>query len=152
MRVWIVRPGRNGTRPSLVSLLTGFRPLYDAADMITCHFGRIHDLPKINGAMVEFGMPKLKPIEMLDTKVDFLRHGQHMSASQESLAGMFGLAESKVHLTHDDWRRANRFEPEALKKVEARVVGDVIQHMALRRELLKRALLGAPRAWPPRPH
>jgi len=144
MRVWLVRPGVLGTRPSLVALLKGFRPMYDAADMVTCHFGRVHDLPKINGAMIEFGLPLIS-----DTKLDFMRHGQHMSGGQEGLCGMLGLPEAKVHLSHDDWRRANRFEPAALKKIEARVVGDVVQHMALRRKLVERGLLGPPKVWRP---
>jgi hypothetical protein len=47
------------------------------------------------------------------------------------------------------WRTSNRLAPEGLRATEKRVVGDVVDHMRLRPELLKRNLLKPPRIWHP---
>jgi len=54
-----------------------------------------------------------------------------------------------VNLGQTDWREANRLTPEGIDKTRRRCVGDVKQHIALRRELLKRDWLKAPRVWRP---
>lgn len=135
-------------REEPIDMLKWFATLYDAADIVTGHFIRKHDLPIINGAMLEYGLPPLKPKTSCDTKLD-LRVASGVSKSQESLSAMLGLEAPKVHMTQADWREANRLTPEGLAKTEARVVGDVKQHMQLRLALAKRGMLKPMKVWRP---
>lgn len=126
-----------------------FRAAYDEADMVTGHYIRLHDLPIINGSLVEDGGLPLAPKLTCDTKLDLVKKGPVFSASQENLCAMFGLPAPKVHMNTVMWREANRLTPEGLELTRKRAVGDVLQHMALRRELVKRDLLSPPRVWRP---
>jgi hypothetical protein len=132
------------------TMLGAFRVLYEQADVLTGHYIRAHDLPILNGAMIEFGFPPLSPKLTIDTKIDLLRF-KDISKSQESLAGMLGIDAPKITMTQTDWRMANRLEPEGLKRTRERVTGDVIQHKQMYAELVKRGLLGPPKLWTPQP-
>jgi hypothetical protein len=126
------------------TMLEGFVELYNRADMVTGHYIRRHDLPIINGALMEFGMAPLGTKLTSDTKLDLVRR-KDLSASQESLSAMLGLKAPKVHMTQNDWRLANRLE--RLDLTRNRVVGDIRQHKELRAALLKAGLLGRPKLW-----
>jgi len=141
MRCWLL--GRH----TGVAMLEGFRAMYDAADMVTGHYIRMHDLPIINGSMIENGLPCLADKMTCDTKLDLARKGSVVSASQENLCQMFDLPQPKIHMNATLWRKANRLTPEGLALTEQRVVGDVIQHMALRKALNERGLLRSPKVW-----
>jgi hypothetical protein len=132
-----------------VAMLEGFRKMYDAADMVTGHYIRMHDLPIISGAMVELGLEPLGAKLTCDTKLDLVKKGPVFSASQENLCSMLGLAAPKVHMNTVLWREANRLTEKGLALTAKRAIGDVIQHMQLRKELVKRGLLGTPRIWRP---
>lgn len=127
-------------------ILTLFRSFYDAADIVTGHYIRKHDLPIINGAMVENGLPMLGPKLTVDTKLD-LKTFSGVSKSQESLAAMLGIEQPKIHMTQGDWREANRLTPAGLAKTRERVVGDVKQHKELRARLADLGALRAPVMW-----
>lgn len=130
-------------------ILLRFRKLYDAADMVTGHYIREHDLPIINGALAEAGMPILSDKLTSDTKLDFIE-SKGISESQENLSDMLKLyvkGYEKYHMSNDDWREANRLTPRGLKFTEGRVTSDVHQHMALRKVLVERGLLGNPKVW-----
>jgi hypothetical protein len=130
-------------------LLGEFLGAYNAADMVTGHYIRMHDLPIINGSLVEHGMPCLEPKMTCDTKLDLVKKGPVISASQENLCAMLGLPKPKVHMNTVMWREANRLTDAGLKLTAKRAVGDVIQHMALRKALVARNLLSAPKTWRP---
>jgi hypothetical protein len=134
-------------RDTPTAMLNGFRAMYNAADMVTGHYIRMHDLPIINGAMLEYGMDPLDDKLTCDTKLDLVKKGPVFSASQENLAAMLGLVAPKVHMNTVLWREANRLTDEGLKLTAKRAIGDVIQHMALRDELVKRNLLSSPKQW-----
>lgn len=53
VRVWLL--GRDDP----AEMLAEFREWYDAADVVTGHYIREHDLPVINGAMLEYELPPL---------------------------------------------------------------------------------------------
>lgn len=142
--VWVGLLGRDDP----VTIFNVFTTLYNQADIVTGHYIRKHDLPIINGALLEYGLEPLTPKLTIDTKLDLVTQGD-LPATQEHLAEMFGVSAPKVHMTQMMWREANRLTPEGLKATERRVKGDVIQHMALRSELSKRGLLGAPKVWRP---
>ena len=129
-------------------MLRAFVALYDEADLVTGHYIRMHDLPVIDGALLEYGLAPLKRKLTCDTKLD-LTTRKYLSVSQENLGEMLGLPAPKVHMSNAQWRAANRLTPAGLKLTRERVIGDVLQHMAIRRVLLERGLLGAPKPWSP---
>lgn len=143
MRVWLL--GRDAPK----AVLEGFVEMYNAADMVTGHYIRMHDLPIIDGSMIEHGLAPLEQKLTCDTKLDLVRKGPAFSASQENLSEMFGIPAVKVHMSNTKWREANRLTPAGIALTRKRVVGDVIQHMALRRKLVERGLLSAPKTWRP---
>lgn len=133
---------------SAEEMLRGFLDLYEEADGVTGHYIRKHDLPILNGALLENGMAPLEPKLTCDTKLDLFKK-KDMSATQESLAGFYGVSHAKEHMSQVTWREANRLTPRGLKETRRRVVGDVRQHKALRLALLEVGALGPPKMWTP---
>jgi hypothetical protein len=131
---------------SLEDLLADFLAVYAQADMVTGHYIRGHDLPVINGALLELGRPPLDDKLTHDTKMDLVSR-RYVSASQESLAAMLEVRASKVHMTQADWREANRLTPDGLERARKRVVGDVRQHIKMRARLLDAGWLRQPKMW-----
>jgi hypothetical protein len=130
----------------LSTILDSFVRAYNEADMVTGHYIKGHDLPMINGALVELGMPSLPDKLVCDTKTDLIAL-KGISKSQESLGSMFSLDAPKVQMNQTKWRAANRLTPEGLAEVRARVVGDVRQHIAMRQRLLDLGYLAPARVW-----
>lgn len=129
-------------------MLAGFKALYDEADVVTGHFIRNHDLPLINGALIEYGLPTLGPKLTSDTKNDLVRR-KGVSVSQEALADMLGVTAPKEGMSQKHWRAANRLTPNGIQETKRRVVGDVRQHKELRARLAAAGLLGPPKVWRP---
>jgi hypothetical protein len=127
-------------------MLQAFKAVYREADMVTGHFIRGYDLPMINGALTEYALQPLEDKLTCDTKLDLVRR-QGLSGSQENLGAMLGLEHGKVKMDQAKWRAANRLTPEGLAAVRERVVGDVQQHIEMRRRLLELGYLGAPVVW-----
>ncbi len=130
------------------SMLDEFIDVFNAADIVTGHYLRKHDLPLINDHCVRLGFPPLKPILVSDTMAD-LTTIKGLGKSQENLAATFGLDAEKHRMTGATWRVANALTPEGLAGTRTRVVADVLQNKQLREELLGRGLLRAPRLWRP---
>jgi hypothetical protein len=118
------------------------------ADIVTGHFIRRHDLPRVNAMRIEIGLGPLPRLFTQDTHGDLTRIAS-LSKSQEGLGDMLGLVSPKVKMTPQDWREANRLTTEGILKTEERVIGDVRQHVELRRALLDRGLLKPGRYWSP---
>lgn len=57
------------------------------------------------------------------------------------------LVHPKVQMDQKKWRDANRLTPEGLAEVRKRVIGDVQQHIEMRRRLLELGYLSAPVKW-----
>lgn len=131
-----------------VYMLDVFCDMYDQADMVTGHYIRRHDLPIINGALMEYALEPLGPKLTSDTKLDLIKR-DGLSMSQEALAAMYGIEAPKVHMTQQDWRDANRLTPEGFEKTRDRVVSDVMQHKQLRAALIEHGALKAPKIWRP---
>ena len=127
-------------------MLNRFVDMYNEADIVTGHYIRAFDLPKINGALMEYGLPLLGPKLTIDTKND-LKPLNGISKSQESLGALFGTTQPKVHMTQVDWRTSNRLLD--TRAAEARVIADVRQHQELRLKLTDARMLQSPRVWSP---
>lgn len=127
-------------------ILTEFVAAFQQADMVTGHYIRGHDLPMLNGALMECGFPLLPDKLVQDTKTDLIRL-KGLSKSQESLGAMFGLGCQKQSMNQSQWRAANRLTKEGLAEVRRRVVGDVQQHIELRQKLLDHGYLNRPCIW-----
>lgn len=131
-----------------VRLLERFCEVYDEADIVTGHYIRNHDLPIINGSLMEWGLEPLGPKLTSDTKNDLIKRSG-LSMSQEALSAMYGLEAPKHHMTQQEWRDANRLLPDSFEKTRKRVVSDVIQHKQLRAALIEHGALKAPKLWKP---
>ncbi len=129
-------------------MLLEFLELYNEAECVTGHYIRKHDLPIINGALMEYHLPGLTQKLTSDTKLDLVKR-KDISASQESLAGMYSLPRHKHHMSQTQWRSANRLTKEGLVQTRKRVVDDVNQHKALRARLHAEGNLKAPSLWVP---
>jgi hypothetical protein len=129
-------------------MLWKFRELYDEADLVTGHYVRKHDLPILNGAYLEYHLPPLGAKWASDTCLDLTRR-KDLSRSQEALAGMYGLPESKHHMSQPEWREANRLTPAGVAYAKKRVTDDVVQHKALRQRLIEAEALKGPKMWRP---
>lgn len=130
----------------LFEILARFVVAYNEADLVTGHYIKGHDLPMINGALMELSMPALPDKMVCDTKLDLMR-SKGISLSQESLSAMFRLERRKESMNQAQWRAANRLTAEGLAEVRRRVVGDVQQHIEMRAELMRRGYLAPPRMW-----
>lgn len=135
-------------RSSLEAMLMDFYNSYCEADMVTGHYIRKHDLPLINGALMELGLPQLPPKLTCDTKLDMVRK-LAIPATQEYLSEILDVPMDKVHMTQGMWREANRLTPEGISQTQRRVVGDVVQHIMLRQKMLDAGMLSAPKVWRP---
>lgn len=149
MRVDLLTPDKNFSE---ADMLLAFVDRYNEADMVTGHYIRKHDLPIINGALYEFGMPLLGPKLTCDTKLDMFKKSD-IPATQEFLLETLGVKDAegrplrKFHMSQTDWREANRLTPDGIRKTEERVASDVLGHMQLRLAMLDRGMLRSPRTW-----
>ena len=132
----------------LRTMLLGFVAAYIQADLVVGHFIRKHDLPMINGMLLEQGLGPLHPKMTTDTYLD-LKHRSGISSSQANLAETLGVRSVKFGMSTPKWRAANRLSPEGIELTRKRVTADVKQNIALREELLKRHWLRPPRLWKP---
>jgi len=150
MQVDLLQPEDNG--PGWI--LERFVERYDEADVVTGHFIRGHDLPIINGALMELGMPLLKPKLTHDTRND-MKKKKDIPATQEYLLDMldvrdeYGNRFEKFHMGQAAWREANRLGESGQEKARERVASDVYAHMAMREAMLKAGLLRGPKVWRP---
>ncbi|HUX01582.1 MAG TPA: hypothetical protein VMY35_11440 [Phycisphaerae bacterium] len=128
------------------AMLEEFRRAYNEADLVTGHYIRGYDLPVINGSLTEYGLAPLGDKLTCDTKNDFIRR-QGLSNSQENIGAMLGLSHKKVRMNQQSWRDANRLTPTGIAETRARVVGDVRQHIEMRRRLIELGYLGPAVLW-----
>jgi len=129
-------------------LLLYFKDLYAAADIVTGHYIRKFDLPLINGALIEHGFAPLEKKLAQDTKIDLIEFAG-LSKSQENLAEMLEIAESKFKMNDAKWRQATRLTPEGVELTRKRVTQDVLMHKEMREAMLDAALLKPPTLWEP---
>jgi hypothetical protein len=131
---------------SALEMLRAFVEAYDRADMVTGHYITGHDLPMVNGALTEYGLPTLSDKLVHDTKVHLIKR-KGMSGSQESIGAMLKLQHPKVQMDQGKWRDANRLTPEGMALARERVIGDVKQHIEMRARLLEKGYLAPPQIW-----
>lgn len=127
-------------------MLIAFARAFAESDMVTGHFIRGYDLPMVNGALTEYGLPVLGDKLTHDTKIDLVRR-QGLSSSQENIGSMLKLEHPKVRMDQAKWRDANRLTLEGRQHVRERVIGDVQQHIEMRARLLALGYLGPPVLW-----
>jgi len=100
-----------------LQMLLRFLKLYNAADVVTGHYIRGHDLPILSGALMEHGFGALPQKLVSDTKTD-LKKRSDISTSQESLSDMLGVTAPKYHMTQRRWRAANRLTTKGLAETK----------------------------------
>ena len=129
-------------------MLTNFARAYAEADMVTGHWIRSFDLPILQTAMMEQGLPLIGPKLAHCTKSDLIQLGG-ISKSQENLGSMAGTTNPKMAMNQAKWRSGNRLEPLGIEEVVKRVIADVRQHVEMREWLMDRGLLRPPKVWYP---
>jgi hypothetical protein len=135
-------------------MLARFVERYNEADIVTGHYIRMHDLPIINGGLMEYGFAPLSPKLTCDTKMDMYRKGD-IPATQEFLLELLdpqcplGIPLEKFHMSQVAWREANRLTPEGLLRTRVRVSTDVHAHIHMRDAMMDRGMIGRPRTWTP---
>jgi hypothetical protein len=130
-----------------LSMLVQFMLAYDQADVVTGHYIRKHDLPLLVDHCIRARINLPKPVLTSDT-MDLVKV-KGLGKSQQNLSEMFRLTAEKHGMSGTAWREANSLTPEGQAEARQRVTSDVIQHKALRAELLERGLLRAPKLWRP---
>lgn len=135
-------------RRSMRKMLASFKALYDEAGVVTGHYIRGYDLPGLQAACIEFDVPLLGPKMTQDTKGDLVKF-QGLSKSQENLGGLLGTVAPKIGMHMDEWREANRLNPDGIKRAVERCEGDVRQHIQMRAEMLRLGILSPPKVWEP---
>lgn len=128
------------------TMLTDFLEAFNRADMVTGHYITGYDLPMVNGALTEYGLPALGKKLAHDTKVHLVRRAG-LSNSQENIGAMLHLNHPKVKMDQAKWRDANRLTPEGRELARERVCGDVRQHIEMRQRLLELGYLGPAKMW-----
>lgn len=131
---------------NLQDMLEGFALVWDEADLISGHNIIKHDLRLLNAMLLEQGMRPLQPKMVCDTYWG-LRKRAPGFASQATLSKMLGVRSPKIGMDTPDWRVANRLLPAGLAKTERRVIGDVRQHIQMRKKLLTLGWLRPPTRW-----
>lgn len=127
-------------------MLSGFVKLYNEATIVTGHYIRNHDLPRINAALLEFGLPPLSPKLTQDTMKDLVKI-QGISKSQESLSDIYRSENKKLGMSQKMWRSANRLEPKGIAYAKERVISDILQQIETRQNLLDQGMLSPPKMW-----
>jgi hypothetical protein len=133
-------------------MLQDFVKAYDEAGLVTGHYIRRHDLPIINGALYEHGLPLLSDKLTSDTKLDMFTKAD-LPATQEYLLELLGttcplgIPLVKYHMTQPMWREANRLTKKGIELTKTRATTDVHAHSHMRDDMLARGWLSAPRMW-----
>ncbi len=130
-------------------LLEAFLPAYEAADVVTFHYGRSFDMPLLNHEMMDNGLPLLAPKLTVDTKSD-LAKSVGESKSQENLGAQYELDHPKVPMNVPGWEEFNLWLSAAgTAAVREREIGDVDQHVELYRKLNALGYLAPAKLWKP---
>lgn len=128
-------------------MLATFWEVYNSADLVTGHYIRRHDLPVLNAALIEYGLPLLPSKMTSDTKLDFAkRSGQ--PATLGHLGDVYGIDVPKYGMSQQMWRTANRLnDPAALEYTRKRVESDVLLQMNVRDAMIEAGHLKPPSMW-----
>lgn len=129
-------------------MLERFLAAAEEADCLTGHYIMRHDLPLVNDHCMRLGWPTLGQKLTQDTKT-LLPKVKGLGLSQENLGTLYRLDEKKHHMNGRRWAVANTLSPEGREEARKRVVQDVRQHKRLRKALLERGYLAAPKVWRP---
>lgn len=134
------------------TLLADFSAVIAQADIVTGHYILRHDLPIINGALYDRGMPLLDDVRASDTKLHMFTKAD-LPATQEHLLELLGttcplgMPLEKFHMTQVKWREANKLTRKGIELTKRRVMSDVHAHSHMREDMLARGWLGSPTVW-----
>lgn len=135
-------------------MLARFVEAYNAADIVTGHYIRRHDLPITNAMLYELDIPLLEKRMTIDTKLDMFKKAD-LPATQEFLLELLdpqcplGIPLEKFHMTQKSWREANRLTPAGVELTRRRVMSDVHAHSHMREAMEERGWLRPPSMWNP---
>ena len=130
------------------SMLVRFLAAFNAADVVTGHYLRKHDLPLLVDHCIRLRLDLPEPVLVQDTMLDFPQVNG-LGKSQENLSETLGVPAPKHHMNGARWRVANTLDKAGREGTRTRVVCDVEQNLQLRAVMLDRGLLKPPKSWAP---
>ena len=130
------------------SMLERFLADFNAADVVTGHYLRKHDLPLLTDHCMRLGLPLPKPVQVSDTMLD-TPHVKGLGKSQENLSETFGVTAEKHHMNGAKWRVANQLDAKGRAETRKRVVDDVRQNKEWREVCVANGWLAVPKRWTP---
>jgi hypothetical protein len=134
------------------TMLERFSLVIRQADVVTGHYILRHDLPILNGALYDNGLPLLNDVRASDTKLHMFTKAD-VPATQEHLLELLdplcplGIPLEKFHMTQARWREANRLTPQGVELTRRRVMSDVHAHSHMREAMVERGWLGQATMW-----
>ncbi len=115
-----------GSRLSDKGLVEHFAEVYNTADYTSGHYASRYDRPMISSKLIKYGLPPLKPIQMIDTWWVARRELKMHSNRLQAIAEYLDTHVSKTPITFDDWLQAAAGDKEAIKNVVKHCKADVL--------------------------
>lgn len=115
-------------------IVEGIAELVREADYVVAHNIERFDYKQLNGRVSQLGLENLGPVQMIDTKKLAFRDLGVASTSLDYLADFFGIGRKRP-MSYDDWLRAYRGDPKALRKMDrycrhdTRLLAEVFERM-----------------------
>lgn len=106
------------------------------------------DLDGVNGELTRRGLEPLPPLLVSDTLKHGTKAGKMHYRTLASLCDQYGV-EAKGSISSADWDKAYAHDYDALSLVKEYNVLDVVCVLALRRAMIDRGHLKAPKMWRP---
>lgn len=129
-------------------MLTEFLDDFTSAEVVTGHYVLRHDLPLLVDHCMRLRMPLPGPKLVVDTKMA-LPSVKGLGLSQDNLSILLGIDEKKHHMAGRQWAEANVLTTQGRALAETRVVKDVKQHKAIKREMVELGWMAPPVVWRP---
>lgn len=100
--------------------------LLNQADIIVVQNGQAFDLRYMNSRFVYYGLPPLKPVEVVDTKRAYKKYLRLPSYSLDNISEYYGLGRKKEHEGWPLWKKCILGDPQAIKKMKLYNRHDVV--------------------------
>lgn len=116
------------------------------ADMLTGHNITRFDLPVLNAECLRLGLPCL-PSKLVQDTIKLVKT-KGFKKGQDNIARLQKIEEEKKAMDWQHWQDA--YDEDGWPQVIERCVTDIIQHKAIRAQMIEDGWLRTPRVWNPR--
>ena len=106
-------------------LVTDFHKILAEADMLVTYYGKMFDLPWLQGKFLEYDLPALPAIPHVDLYFVGRSNLRLTRRSLDNLAKYLRIGAKKYYVTGDLWKKARVGDPVALDKVRKHCYADI---------------------------